>query len=131
MKNTVIFLAIFCLPTVPLYAQNNGAMFKFDEETHDFGTVKRGAPAIDTFWFTNAGTRPLNIQDVTPSCGCTNVKWSSYPVKPGAKGYISLSLNTAEQHGIFNKEVYIRSDAVNNPYGDKRYTIHIKGDAKD
>lgn len=108
-----------------------GAKFKFVEETHDFGVLKRGPVAMYSFEFTNTGTEPLIIMDVKPSCGCTNVDWPKAPVPPGGKGKIQLGLKTEEQHGVFNKEVYIQSNAVNNPRGEKRYTIYIKGDARD
>ncbi len=109
----------------------NGPQFKFEGgDTYDFGTILRGPGAAHKFEFTNTGTRPINITDVTPSCGCTNVEWTKSPVNPGQKGYISLTLKTEEQNGVFNKEVYIRSDAI-TPHGEKRYTLYIKGDAKD
>lgn len=107
-----------------------GPVFKFAEETHDFGTIKRGPPAGHTFEFTNVGTEPIIVMNVTPSCGCTNVDWSKNPVLPGQKGYIHLDLKTEEQHGVFHKEVYIQSNAK-TPHGEKRYTLYIKGDAKD
>ena len=110
----------------------HGAAFKFsDGETHDFGILKRGPVAMFAFEFTNTGDQPLIIMNVTPSCGCTNVDWPKAPVMPGQKGKIQLGLKTEEQHGIFNKEVYIQSNAVNNPHGEKRYTVYIKGDARD
>ncbi len=114
-------------------AQNTpGAKFKFETgETHDFGVLKRGPVAMYSFEFTNTGDQPLIIMNVTPSCGCTNVDWPKTPVLPGQKGKIQLGLKTEEQHGIFNKEVYIQSNAVNNPRGEKRYTVYIKGDARD
>lgn len=108
-----------------------GPAFKFVEETHDFGILKRGPVAMYAFEFTNTGDQPLIIMNVTPSCGCTNVDWPKAPVMPGQKGKIQLGLKTEEQHGIFNKEVYIQSNAVNNPRGEKRYTVYIKGDARD
>jgi len=105
--------------------------FKFEGgETHDFGTIKRGPVAMYKFEFTNVGTKPIIITDVTPSCGCTNVDWIKSPVLPGQKGFIQLGLKTEEQHGIFNKEVYIRTDAY-IPNGEKRYTLYIKGNAID
>jgi len=132
-----VLIALFCL-LIGAGAQHanaqavNGAAFKFDGgDTYDFGVIKRGPGAEHTFQFTNIGNQPIIVQDVTPSCGCTNVDWSKNPVLPGQKGFIKLTLKTEEQHGIFNKEVYIKSNATNNPHGDKRYTIYIKGDAKD
>lgn len=111
--------------------QTTGPRFKFETgETHDFGVVKRGPVAMHTFEFTNVGTEPIIVMNVTPSCGCTNVEWSKNPVLPGQKGFIQLGLKTEEQHGVFHKEVYIQSNAI-TPHGEKRYTLYIKGNAKD
>lgn len=111
--------------------QKTGPRFKFENgETHDFGVIQRGPVAMHTFEFTNAGTEPIIVMNVTPSCGCTNVEWSKNPVLPGQKGFIQLGLKTEEQHGVFHKEVYIQSNAI-TPHGEKRYTLYIKGNAKD
>jgi hypothetical protein len=130
-----ILVALFCLVagTTPLLAQNKteGPQFKFEGgDTYDFGVLKRGPEAPHKFEFTNTGTQPLIVMNVTPSCGCTNVEWIKSPVAPGQKGWIKLSLKTDEQHGVFNKEVYIQSNAI-TPHGEKRYTLYIKGDARD
>ena len=135
-----IFIALFCLfigAGTHVIAQNKtnvpaeGPTFKFEGgDIYDFGTILRGPVATHRFEFINTGNKPINITDVTPSCGCTNVDWTKAPINPGQKGFISLSLKTEEQNGAFNKEVYIRSDAV-TPHGEKRYTLYIKGDAKD
>jgi len=140
-----LFIALFCtaLATAPqVYAQHktentkqqitgDGPIFKFEGgDTYDFGVIKRGPGAKHNFEFTNVGNQPIIIMNVTPSCGCTNVDWSKNPVLPGQKGFIALELKTDEQHGVFNKEVYIQSTARTRN-GEKRYTIYIKGDAKD
>lgn len=130
MKKLFILLLSLSFGIGSAIAQS-GAKFKFVEETHDFGVLKRGPVAMYSFEFTNTGDQPLIVMDVKPSCGCTNVEWPKTPVLPGQKGKIQLGLKTDEQHGIFNKEVYIQSNAVNNPHGDKRYTLYIKGDARD
>jgi hypothetical protein len=130
MKKLLILLLSLSFGIGTLRAQS-GAKFKFVEETHDFGVLERGPVAMYSFEFTNTGDQPLIVMNVTPSCGCTNVEWPKTPVLPGQKGKIQLGLKTEEQHGIFNKEVYIQSNAVNNPHGDKRYTLYIKGDARD
>jgi hypothetical protein len=132
-----LFVPLLCLFLgfcVQSKAQNkvDGAQLKFDAgDVHDFGILQRGPIAMHSFEFTNTGNVPLVIMNVTPSCGCTNVDWPKNPIPPGGKGKIQLGLKTEEQHGVFNKEVYIQSNAVNNPHGDKRYTIYIKGDARD
>lgn len=117
--------------TAMAQSKAEGPVFKFiDGETHDFGVIKKGPPAGHTFEFVNDGTEPIIVMNVTPSCGCTNVDWSKNPVLPGQKGFIHLDLKTEEQNGVFHKEVYIQSNAK-TPHGERRYTLYIKGDAKD
>jgi Protein of unknown function (DUF1573) len=134
MKKTIlVFLSFIFAIAVNANAQSqkSGPVFKFDGgDTYDFGVLKRGPVAFHTFEFTNVGNAPLNIMGVTPSCGCTDVEWDKHPILPGQKGSIKLGLKTDEQHGVFNKEVYIQSDAI-TPHGEKRYTIYVKGDARD
>ena len=137
-----IFIPLVCLlmsAATASHAQNkpaapvisDGPRFQFEGgDTYEFGDVKRGPVACHTYEFTNTGNAPINITDVTPSCGCTNVDWVKTPILPGKKGTISLCLKTLEQNGPFNKEVYIRSNAV-TPHGEKRYTLYIKGNASD
>ena len=134
MKKVLIALfGLLICAGVQVKAQEKqqGAAFKFEGgDTFDFGVIKRGPGAQHTFEFQNVGTEPVIIMNVTPSCGFTDVDWSKNPVLPGQKGFVKLTLKTEEQHGVFNKEVYIQSNAK-TPHGEKRYTIYIKGDAKD
>ncbi|MCD6012762.1 MAG: hypothetical protein K0Q79_2624 [Flavipsychrobacter sp.] len=133
MKN-LFLVAVLMMGTLMLRAQGDaaqGAKFKFVEEVHDFGIVKRGPVALYSFEFENSGDDPLLILDVRPSCSCTRVEWPKGPVKPGEKGAITLGVKTSELEGVFNKDVWIQSNAVNNPGGEKRYRLRIKGDARD
>ena len=48
-----------------------GPKIAFDDESHNFGTIKEGLIAEYTFKFKNTGDQPLILKDVRPSCGCT------------------------------------------------------------
>ena len=133
MKKVLIVLFCVCAGlSTNLWAQakpGTAAQFKFKEgDTHDFGKVKKGPVAEHTFEFVNVGKEPLIVQDVTPSCSCTKVEWDKQPVLPGKTGHITLGVKTSELTGVFNKSVYIRSNAI-VPNGEKRYTIYLKGDS--
>ncbi|MBC7554712.1 MAG: DUF1573 domain-containing protein [Taibaiella sp.] len=131
-----VMFAFFCMLagfSGNVFAQAKTAgtspQFKFsDGETHDFGKVKKGPVAEHTFEFVNTGKEPLIVQDVTPSCSCTKVDWDKQPILPGQKGHITLGVKTSELSGVFNKSVYIRSNAY-VPNGEKRYTIYLKGES--
>jgi hypothetical protein len=123
----ILTLAILLLTTFLVKAQNNnpnGPVFKFFEETHDFGNVKEGPQAQVDFNFINGGKEPLIIQNCSASCGCTTPNWTKDPIMPGQKGKITVKYDTKGRVGSFNKTVYIASNAR----GDKeRYEIYIKG----
>ncbi|MBC7554713.1 MAG: DUF1573 domain-containing protein [Taibaiella sp.] len=131
-----IILASFCL--LAAYApaalaqtagKTKGPALKFTGgDTHDFGKVKKGPIVHHKFEFTNTGNEPLIINDANPSCGCTDVKFDKQPILPGKKGHIEVGLRTAEQHGIFLKDVSVLSNAK-NAGPDKRYVIHFTGEA--
>ena len=128
-------LILFCTCATAVLAQSSpaarvdGPQFKFAKgDTHDFGKVAKGPVAEYTFEFTNTGTQPLIVMDVTPSCSCTKVEWDKQPISPGQKGHITLGVKTSELTGVFNKGVYIRSNAI-VPNGEKRYTLYLKGEA--
>ena len=132
-----VFLLIFGCTNFAI-AQNNaagakkdGAAFKFkDGDTFDFGEVPLGPDVTHDFIFTNVGNQPLMIMDAQPSCSCTTPEWDKAPVLPGQNGKVKVGYHTKDHAGPFNKDVYINSNAVNHPNGEKRYTIHIKGVVK-
>jgi hypothetical protein len=130
MKQLFVTLMLLAVTTFGLQAQDkkNGPMFKFKGgETHDFGTLKEGPVAEHIFEFTNTGNAPLIIQNASASCGCTVPQWPKEPILPGKKGQIKVSYTTQGHVTPFAKDVYIQSNAVNNPNGSERYELHIKG----
>jgi len=93
--------------------KTDGPQVSFQEESHDFGTIKEGVIAEYTFKFTNTGTQPLILSDVRPSCGCTTPAWSKEPVAPGKTGVITVKYNSAGRPGKFNKSITITSNIPN------------------
>ena len=82
MKNIFSFIVLLTL-SISGFSQNNrptAPVFKFVEETHNFGTLKEGSEASYDFMFTNAGKEPLIIQDCKASCGCTTPEWTKAPI---------------------------------------------------
>ena len=73
--------AIGSTPT-PVEEKSNAAV-KFETTSHSFGTVIEGQIATYDFKFTNTGTDPLVLSNVTASCGCTTPKWPREAIAPG------------------------------------------------
>jgi hypothetical protein len=129
MKTFFSILILF-VSTLTVLGQNNSPnapIFKFVEETHNFGDIKEGSDAVYEFVFTNVGKEPLIIQDCKASCGCTTPDWSKAPVLPGQKGTISVKYDTKGRSGTFNKSIFIASNAKGKDPKEKRYEIIITG----
>lgn len=99
----------------------NKSEFKFNDESHDFGTIVEATPASYEFNFTNIGKEPLILTNVIASCGCTTPKWSKEPILPGKTGNILVSYDT-NRVGPFSKSVTISSNSKT-----PSKTLFIKG----
>jgi hypothetical protein len=93
----------------------NGAILQFVTKKHDFGKlrVKKNPEIIIDFEFANTGNEPLIILKVDVSCGCLSVDYPITPILPGEKGKVTVTINTGSQEGIFNKHVFVKSNALN------------------
>lgn len=64
---------------------------KFDRKYHDFGNVNQGEDNTTTFIVTNTGNKPLIIEDVAASCGCTTPQKPEKPILPGKTDKITVT----------------------------------------
>ena len=93
---------------------------QFKEVEHDFGSVPQGKPVYYVFELKNSGSKPVTLNDVHASCGCTTPEWSKDPIAPGATAKIKVGFNAAAE-GPFEKFISIQyNDSVQKQ-------IHIKG----
>lgn len=94
----------------------------FDKTTIEYGTVKTGAEGHRFFNVKNTGDKPLIINRVQASCGCTTPEWSQDPIMPGKSAKIKVGYNT-QINGDFLKLIEVYSnDPVNG-----RSSLYIKG----
>jgi hypothetical protein len=70
-------------------------VLKLKEAEHDFGKIPQGKPVYYTFEIVNTGAKPLKLDDVRASCGCTTPEWSREPIAPGATAAIKVGFNAA------------------------------------
>lgn len=105
----------------------------FESNSHDFGTVPRGAKAEFSFKLTNKYEETVRIQSVRSSCGCTIPRIEKSDLKTYEEGAIICEFNTRSFVGpkaavvtvVFAQPFYgemqlnvkgnIRSDIVTEP----------------
>lgn len=69
----------------------NITSIKFDRLRHDFGNVSSSSNNVTEFKVTNTGDKPLIIDNVQASCGCTTPKKPEKPIAPGESDIIQVS----------------------------------------
>jgi len=84
--------------------------FSFENELHDFGTIKDGDVVEHTFKFTNNGEAPLIITDAKATCGCTVPAWPREPIPVGGDGEIKVKFNSKNKPGVQNKTVTLTAN---------------------
>ena len=123
MKKMVFFFAL-CICTAKMSAQEQPVSdLVFDKLVHDFGDIllSDGKKSC-TFTYTNKGTKPIVIQTVIASCGCTEPKWDKAPIMPGKSGTISVTYLNDQGPYPFDKTMAVYSTATDRPI-----TLRIRG----
>ena len=100
---------MFVLAGFTVQAQET-AKIEFKSEVIDYGKIARGSDGVRIFEFTNTGTLPLVITDVTSSCGCTIPEKPEDPILPGKTGEIKVKYDT-NLVGPIRKTITVYSNA--------------------
>ncbi|MDR0511061.1 MAG: DUF1573 domain-containing protein [Rikenellaceae bacterium] len=88
----------------------------FDSRQWNFGRVgEQDAPMRHKFGFVNRGSKPIVIEDVLVTCGCTTTSFSKAPVMPGKRGVVEIAYNPAKGGtGTVMKEIAVVSGGGKN-----------------
>lgn len=87
----------------------------------DFGSFSIGEEQVKKLKIVNVGSGMLVIKGITTSCGCTEVEFSSEPLRSGQIAELTLRYNSDEK-GYFSKSISIYTNAAEAPY-----KVDIKG----
>lgn len=101
----------------------NAAVMKFDKDFYDFGKIKSGDKVSYQFTFANTGSTPLIITDAVATCGCTKPEWPHEPIKPGDKGAIKVTFDSAHKLGRQDKQITITANTV-----PAQSVVHLVGE---
>ena len=96
-------------------AAARGPAIRFDETTHDFGTVRSDKKQTLSWAYHNIGTAPLEIRGTAPSCGCTVSKAQEDAVPPGGRGALEIVYDPAGQSGGVHKTIAVMTNDPVHP----------------
>ncbi|MBP1165967.1 MAG: DUF1573 domain-containing protein [Chryseobacterium culicis] len=129
LKITALLAVLACSPfyanvlttDAPSIVKMVADAIKWKSESIDVGNIPQGKPKLIRFEFTNTSSKPIIIQNVAPSCGCTTADYTKTPIQPGKKGFVEASYNAAAV-GPFMKTVNVTTSDSKTPK-----TLSFKG----
>lgn len=106
--------------------KESATTLQFDRLEHDFGNTKPEVENKTTFKVTNTGDKPLVIEDVSASCGCTTPKKPEQPIPPGKSDVIEVVFKANPgQEGVQSKTVTVTANTV-----EKIHKLEIRANVK-
>jgi hypothetical protein len=96
-----------------------------DSTYRNFGAIPEGRKLEVSFRFLNSGTKPLVIEQVRPSCGCTVAEQPAEPILPGKEGVIKAVFNSEGRLGVNNKSIYIMANTKNSQNNEVRFSVIV------
>ena len=102
-------------------------IIELDKTVHDFGDIMvSDGPQKCSFKITNISDKPIAINTVSPSCGCTDVKWTREPLKPGKSGTIDATFDNDQGPHPFDKTLTVYVSGLKKPV-----ILRLRGTAHD
>ncbi len=121
MKKLILVMFTVLMASMYSNAQSGNDSIVFNKTVHDYGTIVQSSNGETEFVFVNKGTKPIVLNSVNASCGCTSPSWTKTPVLPGQSGSIKVKYDT-EILGAFTKTIAVSSNASNS-----NVTLTIRG----
>jgi hypothetical protein len=97
-----------------------------DSSSRDFGKIREGTKLAVEFRFRNTGDKPLVIENVRPSCGCTVAEQSKEPIPPGGEGTIRASFNSEGRTGVNHKTLYVTANTKGTQQHSLQFVVEVE-----
>ena len=112
LANLLLASAVLAAPELSVHQGN-----------FNFGTVTQGKKVQHNFVVVNSGDAPLQIRQLSASCGCTAAKPSASVVPPGKSAEIQVVFDSTNFTGAVEKTVAMTTNAGKTP----SYTLRLEG----
>jgi hypothetical protein len=96
------------------------------DSTKDFGKIQEGQKLEVSFRFKNTGNKPLVIEKVQPSCGCTVAEQSTEPIAPGAEGQVKASFNSEGRTGVNHKTLFVTANTKGSQSHSLQFVVQVE-----
>jgi hypothetical protein len=105
---------------------SNYTSIKWMEQSRDYGKINEGQKLEVSFRFKNTGDKPLVIESVRPSCGCTVADPPKEPIAPGATGEIKGAFDSNGKSGQQHKSIYVYANTKGQQSHELDFTVDVQ-----
>jgi hypothetical protein len=95
------------------------------DSVKNFGRIMEGQKLEVIFRLKNTGKKPLVIQSVTPSCGCTVPQIPEEPVMPGAEANIKAVFDSQGRTGTNHKTLTVVANTIGNQSHVLEFNVEV------
>lgn len=95
------------------------------EQTKDYGKITEGQKLEVSFRFKNTGDKPLVIESVQPSCGCTAAAPPKEPIAPGSEGEIKGEFDSNGKSGSQHKTMSVVANTKGTQRHELTFTVEV------
>ena len=96
------------------------------DSVKDYGKIAEGQKLEVLFRFKNTGSKPLVIESVHPSCGCTVADPPKEPIAPGAEGEIKGSFDSNGKSGQQHKTITVMANTKGLQSHEVAFTVDVQ-----
>jgi hypothetical protein len=96
------------------------------DSSKDFGKIEEGQKLEVSFRFKNTGDKPLVIERVQPSCGCTVAEQSTEPIAPGGEGQVKASFNSQGRTGVNHKTLFVTANTKGTQSHSLQFVVQVE-----
>jgi len=122
LRYIVVLLA--ALGAAPYAAAGSWADDLFPEHAKDFGSVPRGPVLVHPFRVVNNTDKPVHVNRLRVSCGCTVAQMETPEVPPGKSATIVAEMHTDRFYG--DKTVLIFVEFVQPQFQEVSLQVHAR-----
>lgn len=96
---------------------------------YDFGTIPAGPGNVSqVYYIQNTGTEPLEISNVTTSCGCTRALLSSSVIPPGTRADLTAIFDPDyhDTEGPVKRVIWLETNDPDQPVVAVSFTANVR-----
>jgi Protein of unknown function (DUF1573) len=113
----------FLLFLLCLFAGSAFGQLAFETTEQTFHSKPQDKEVVAKYKFTNTGPKPIKIQNVQTSCGCTTAQLNKTYYAPGESGEIETKFTFAGRTGKQEKAITV--DTTDNPTQPTILKLHV------